>query len=251
MVVSKKLRAIEVALIACFTALYVVLAFSPMFQVIGFFGKTITAASVIAPVIGIILGPYLGVLSTLLGGIASLSFSPFFFPPSLVAGVVTAVCAGLLYKGKRIFCILIYLILLLCFGFYPTIGPFWIYPAMTWFQVIGFLVLISPLQSMAIKNITSHNPAKFLSCFFVVCLTSTLAGQIAGSLAFELSSSTVIAPDLNAWRFTWQVLTFQYPLERVTMAIIGALVGAPLLRVLRSANLTQVISPESSREEFP
>ena len=233
----RRLAPKEIGLVAVFTALYVVLAFLPMFQLISFFGKTITAATILAPIIGIILGPYLGPLSAFLGGTIGLGFSSFFSLPSLAAGIITSLCASLLYSGKRTHCAFIYLLFLLAFGFYMPIGPAWLYPQMMWFQIVGFMILISPLQSMAIKHLKSGSVAKFLFSFVITSLTSTLAGQIAGSLVFEATFWPLIIPTVEGWKATWILLTFVYPLERTTLAVFSALIGAPLFRVLRSANL--------------
>ena len=233
----RRLAPKEIGLVAVFTALYAVLAFLPMFQLISFFGKTITAATILAPIIGIILGPYLGPLSAFLGGTIGLGFSSFFSLPSLAAGIITSLCASLLYSGKRTHCAFIYLLFLLAFGFYMPIGPAWLYPQMMWFQIVGFMILISPLQSMAIKHLKSGSVAKFLFSFVITSLTSTLAGQIAGSLVFEATFWPLIIPTVEGWKATWILLTFVYPLERTTLAVFSALIGAPLFRVLRSANL--------------
>ncbi len=235
---QRKINATTTALIVCFTALYAILSYLPLSQVLGLFGKYITVATIFAPIIGIILGLHVGVLSTVLGGIVALFFSPYFSPPSLVAGVVTALCAGLLYAGKRKLCILTYAAFLLVFGFYPFVGPFWLYPLSTWFQIAGLLILISPLQSKAIKNLGSNNNSWLLFAFFTTSLTSTLAGQIAGSLVFE-----ALIPDASFLGIYWQVLTFLYPLERTIIALAAMFIGATLYKVLESANLTQVLNP--------
>ncbi|MDH7478096.1 MAG: hypothetical protein QHH17_06930 [Candidatus Bathyarchaeota archaeon] len=245
---NKKLSAKSVALIVCFTALYTVFGFLPISPIIGLPGKTITAAAIVAPVIGIILGPYIGMLSTILGGIIPF-FAGAFSPPSLVSGVVTTFCSGILYLQKRSLCAFTYFSLLFLFGFYPFVGPFWLYPPLMWFQIIGFLLLISPLQSMAIKNLNSESVSKLFQAFFITFLTSTLAGQIAGSLVFEVLAWPIFMVDLNAWRVTWQFLTFIYPVERVLIALMGALIGATLQNSLKPVNLTSLVNPSVGQEK--
>lgn len=236
-----RLTAKETALTACFTALYVVLSFLPMFQLIGFFGKSITAATIIAPIIGIMLGPYLGVTTTLLGGILGLFLNPLFSQPSLVAGIVSALSASILYANKRALCALMYSSLLIAYAFYPSIGPAWLYPVQMWFQIAGLILLISPLQFVAAKNFQSKNNSKLLSAFFITCLASTLAGQVAGSLAFEAIFWPSIIPDISSWELSWKGLTFIYPLERTTIAFFAALVGAPLYQTLKTINLLPIL----------
>lgn len=65
---GRRLEAKEVALVICFTALYTVFSFVPAFPIVGLGGKAITLAAITAPIIGIILGSHLAMLSTFLGG---------------------------------------------------------------------------------------------------------------------------------------------------------------------------------------
>lgn len=230
---SQSLIARNLALTALFAALYAALSFLPLSQVIGFFSRAITAANIIAPVIGLLLGAYFGSFSTFFGGIIALFFSPYFSPMGLAAGVVTALCAGLLYSKRRFACAFIYFSLLFAFGFYPIIGPVWLYPPLLWFQLIGFTILVSPIQSMAQKNLNSENNVRALSSFFIIFLISTLAGQIAGSLIFELFSWSVTA-NLDVLKGIWQATTFLYPAERTVIAFGAALLGLPVHRILVS-----------------
>ena len=245
---GRKLSAKDIALVICFTAIYVVFGFLPISPIIGLPGKNITAASVMAPVMGLILGPYVAVLSTVLGGGIGFFFGSL-SPPSFVSGVITALCAGLLYIGKRGACAFLYFSLLFLFGFYPFVGPVWLYPLLMWFQIIGFLILVSSLQSVALKNLNPARSSKLPFAIFMTSLTSTLAGQIAGSLTFEFLSWPIFIADTNAWRATWQILTFLYPAERTIIAVIAAFVGAALYKVLKSANLMTFLTRASSQEK--
>jgi MFS family permease len=236
--VTRKLIAKDVALIVCFTALYAVFSYFPLFRILGMPSNAITAAAITAPIIGVLLGPYIGPLSAALGGLITL-FAGSFFPPSFVSGIVTALCAGLLVKGKRKLCALVYLLFLLAFGFYPFNGPAWLFPLSMWFQVIGFLILISPLGSEAEKGLKSDRRSKSILAFFATSLVSTLAGQISGSLVY-----TILFPPLGSWTAQWQGLTLLYPVERMIIAIGSSLVGTPLIRVLRSSNMIPVLSHE-------
>lgn len=248
MQVGRKLTAKEIALLICFTALYTYFSFIPAFPIVGLPSKAITLAAIAAPIIGIILGPYLGMLSTLLGG--ALAFSAGHFSPlSFVAGIVTAVFAGMLYENRRSVSAFTYFSLLFFFGFYPFVGPVWLYPPFMWFQITGFLVLISPLQSMASKNMRNpNNSSKLFSAFFIVFLTSTLAGQIAGSLVFELISWPIFIANVDAWKATWQVVTWIYPIERIIIALITTFIGVFLYKILIHANLMPFLNQSKPRE---
>jgi len=214
-----------------FTALYVVLGFLRISPIIGLSGQAITAAAIIAPIIGMLLGPYIGTLSTFLGGtigffLGSLSY------PSFAGGIATAFCAGMIRTGKRAIAALVYLTLFLLFAFYPVIGPAWVFPLETWFQIVGLIILLSPLQSFAKKLLDSQSSTRLMYGFFFTCLVSTLAGQIAGSLVFE-----ILAADPNVVKASWPTLTGLYPVERTIIALAAAFIGTALFKTLKSTNL--------------
>jgi hypothetical protein len=244
MPVRAKLDTRDLALAVCFTALYVVFGAVKISPIIGLSGQAITAAAILAPIIGIILGPYVSTLSTFLGGIIGISFG-YFSQLSFASGIGAALCSGMTSKGKRTISIAIYLFLLSLLAFHPVVGPAWLYPPYLWFQIVGFIILISPLQSIATKNFDSKSSSKLLYAFFVTSLTSTIAGQIAGSTTFEL----IISPDINAATGTWVTTALLYPIERVIIAIGAMLIGTALLRVLKSANLAPILNrPHFQRE---
>jgi len=249
MQIGRKLTAREIALLICFTALYTYFSFIPAFPIVGLQGGAITLAAIAAPIIGMILGPYLGMLSALLGGMVRLFFAPILFAPGFAAGIVTAVFAGMLYENRRSVSAFMYFSLLFLFGFYPFVGPVWLYPLFMWFQIAGFLVLISPLQSMASKNMRKpNNNSKLFSAFFIVFLTSTLAGQIAGSLVFELISWPIFMADVGFWTGLWQLLTWLYPIERIIIALSATFVGVFLYKILIHANLMPFLNQSKHRE---
>jgi hypothetical protein len=234
---DRKLAAKDVALIVCFTALYAVFASIPIFRIIGVPNANITAAAIVVPVIGATLGPFIGALSSALGGIIGFYVGGF-FPPSLVSGIVATVCAGLLYNGKRVWSVLLYTLFLAVFGFFPSIGPVWLFPLSMWFQVIGLMILASPLTSVAVKNLASNSTSRLIASFFIIALTSTLAGQVSGNLTYML----FFPPVLGSWQAQWQGLTFVYPVERTIIALGSAWIGGPLLKILRSAKMVKTDS---------
>ncbi|MCD6536597.1 MAG: hypothetical protein J7K49_06160 [Thaumarchaeota archaeon] len=234
---SLRLTAKDIALVTCFTALYAVFYSLPMFPIIGLSGAAITAAAIMAPVTGMLLGPLLGTLSALLGGVA-VFFVGHFSPLSLVATSIAAFCAGLLYIGKRKLCALIYFLLLISFGFYPQVGPFWLYPLLTWFQVTVFLILLSPLYPVAFRKLRSFTDGKAMfPSFFIISLIATLAGQIAGSLTFEIMFWPAFIREVDAWTMIWKLVTWIYPVERIITALSSTIIGIPLFKALKTANL--------------
>jgi hypothetical protein len=73
--------------------------------------------------------------------------------------------------------------------------------------------------------------------FFITFLVSTLAGQIAGSLMFELTLWPLFTADLNGVKFVWQVTAFLYPIERVIIALASTFIGVALHKTLKSGSI--------------
>jgi hypothetical protein len=72
---------------------------------------------------------------------------------------------------------------------------------------------------------------------FTVFLVSTMAGQIAGSLAFEIIFWPAFIGEIEAWRGIWSAVTWIYPIERIIISLLATIIGIPLLKALKSAKL--------------
>lgn len=232
-----KLTTKKIALIISFTALYVVLYLLPVFPIIGLPGTAITASAIVAPVTGILLGPFLSALSAILSGIV-IFLAGRVSVMSVIATSVAALFAGLMYTGEWKMCIFIYALLLVVYGFYPHIGPLVLYPQSTWFQVIVFVILLSPLSSIGIKKMRNLSIGeKLFPYFFLICLIATLAGQIAGSLTFEVILWPAFIREVQAWTNIWKAIAWIYPIERTVIALFASIIGIPLFKALKSAKL--------------
>jgi biotin transporter BioY len=205
--VNAKLVAKNIALVSVFAPLYTIFTFWSLFPVIGAPGKFITMAVIMAPLIGIMLGPYLGILSTAVGGIVALSVGQIggpFGPLSFVPHAAATFCSGMLYNGKRATCAITYAILLVVLAFYPVVGPVWLYPYFIWMQIVGLVILISPLQSKAVKQIFEHTRLTELAFGVgIVSLTATLFGNIVGDIMFEAIYWPNIISSVDAWKSDW------------------------------------------------
>jgi len=227
----------DLALVCCFAPLYTLFSFWPLAPMIGVVGKSITMAAVMAPLVGVLLGPYLGAVTAGLGGIvgASLAQGGSFNPISFLPGTAAAFCAGLLYHRKERACILLYAVFLLALIFYPPVGPFWLYPSFAWFQLAGLLILVSPLRSKAIDFARSQQSStKLLLGISVICFIATMFAHVVGCLVFEITGWPLVFPQLDFWQSTWRFLTFVYPIERIVITALATLIGLPLIKTFEA-----------------
>jgi len=228
----------NLALVCYFASLQAVFSLVSLFPVIGAAGKFITMATIMAPLIGLILGPYLGVVAVSMGGFIGWIITqagPFSFL-SFIPNTAAALCSGLLYNRRSTTSVVLYSALLLALAFYPPIGPAWLYPNYLWLEVAGLIVLVSPLRTRA--GDLTHKHSSLLELSFgmgIISFMATLFGQIVGSIMFEMMYWPMVYSQTEAWKvIVWQPATFMYPVERTIIALIATVIGAPLIRTLRA-----------------
>jgi len=223
----------KLALSTCFAACYTVSSFWTLFPIIGDYGRFITVASILAPLIGMFLGPFLGLLSVAIGGTIAM-FTGAYSLISFAAGTASAFCSGMLYRRRRSICTISYLGLLLMFSFYPFYGPAWSFPVFVWLHVVGFVVLFSPLMRVAMNHVhEADNSWQNTLGFFIIAFVSLLFGHLAGSLVFEIVYFPLFIPFEEAQSFSWQLIALQYPIERFIMVFAATIIGVTLNRALR------------------
>ncbi len=226
----------NMALIIVFASLYTFFSSWNLFPLIGGQGQFIKAGNLMAPLIGIILGPWIGIFAITIGGIIgafiwqSGPFGPLSFLPH--AGV--ALCAGLLYNNKRWLCSSLYLLLLLAFAFYPVVGPAWLWPPFLWLHVAGLAFLFSPLQPKVSRFLhESEDSLRFASGVGVTLFIASLFGHVVGSLMFEAVYWNGFISEVGAWKADWQLLMWLYPIERTIIAVAATAIGTALMKALR------------------
>ena len=218
-----------------FAALYAVFSLVSLFPIIGALGRYITLAAFLAPVFGILLGPYIGSAAASIGGFIgwTIAQSGVFGFLSFIPGGSSALVAGLLTRGKRGTSATVYLLLFSAMAFFPVIGPAWLYPLYIWFQLVGLIILVSPASPIASRFIQSMKVQESAFGIGIIALISTLAGQVTGTLMFEIFVFPVNS-SIEFWRtMQWLPIALVYPLERGIVTLLATLVGTPLIRAVR------------------
>lgn len=237
-----------IAFISIFTALYTVLRLIPTVPMIGASGAAFSLSDVIAPLYGIILGPYIGGFSIMLGTFLAMALGKpvvFMFLDFLPA-TMGAVALGLLIKRKWIHVIALNVILLAVFLIYPltsvfvdiSIGSTAFSLPFAWLHIVALAVLISPLGRKAIQWIDTLTTTKIATGIAILVFVGTMMQHLMGNLLFE----TIMAQPLGsiptvAYPGIWTSIFFVYPVERLGLIALAVVVGTPLLRVLKNSFL--------------
>ena len=234
-----------IASIAVFSALYGVIRLIPLGPMIGL-SASFSVSDSLAPLYGIILGPFTGGLSIIIGTFLAMAMgkTPVFLGLDFLPAFVNAVALGFLVKRKWKPVLLLNLALLVIFLLSPysllltdiTIGTVTLAFPFVWLHVVALIVLISPLRSKAVSWIETLKTAYLPWGLAVVAFIGTMMQHLTGNLVFELTWGAPIG-GLTAESFQgiWTVAFFAYPVERAVLVLITVLVGIPLVRILKKS----------------
>ena len=237
-----KITTRQIALIAIFAALYTVLRMMQTIPMIGVEGGKFSLSDVIAPLYGIILGPYVGGLSAILGTFLAIALGrpvAFMFLDFLPA-LVNAVALGFLVRRKWWPVVVLNAALLFAFLLNPftslfiTIGgisfPF------AWLHIVAFAVLLSPLGLKAGQWIETLKPVKLTAGLAILAFVGTMMQHLMGNILTEVvrgQITNVMTPE--AFPLMWNAVFYIYPFERLALVILAVIVGVPLVRVLKKS----------------
>jgi uncharacterized membrane protein len=228
----------NVALMAIFAALYYVLSLvAPISIPTGVGNLDISFAALIAAVIGLVLGPYLGTASALLGASIAWILPPsggnLFGLPFLLSPALNALVTGLIFYKKWKIGFAIFGVLVVAFLFTPPIWPVtenWFVAIAVLFDKIVALFLILPVALFA-KQISFAKASLF---YFLLFFIGNQADNMWGSFIFATPMVYGLfgyaAPDV---RLAFLASPFLYPAVRLIQAFIGMLIAVPLMEALK------------------
>jgi hypothetical protein len=234
-----------IASIAIFSALYGVIRLVPLGPMIGL-SASFSVSDSLAPLYGIILGPFTGGISIVIGTFLAMALgkAPVFLGLDFLPALVNAVALGFLVKRKWKPVVILNLILLVIFLLSPyslllaeiPLGTGTFAFPFVWLHVVALIVLISPLRSKAISWIENLKTAYLPWGLAVVAFIGTMMQHLTGNLVFELTWGAPIG-GLTAGGFQgiWTAAFFAYPVERAVLVLITVLVGTPLVRILKKS----------------
>jgi len=235
-------RTKQIALTIVFTALYVVLRNIPYSVLIGGAGGFLWLSDFLVAIYGIVLGPYYGGLSILIGNFAAIGFGHHvtFFGLDFLPDFLAVVSIGFLFRRKWLPVVSLNAALLIIFVVNPLTSVFVYSVPFVWLHLVAFAVLLSPLSRMAGKWIEEANPKKIVFSVTIFALIAAMVQHLTGSILYEvelnqffiaINQLPVIAT--SAYPGIWTAVFFAYPLERLFLIISAILVGSPIIWTLK------------------
>lgn len=228
-----------IAMIAIFAGLYAALRIIPTVPMIGT-GATFRLSDILAPLYGIILGPFVGGVAVIIGTFTAIGLgatAPFLGLDFLPAFVVT-ISLGLLVKKKWWLPVaIINSILLILYAFNPfTVNfittPWGNFPYL-WMHITAFLVLII-LGHKAGDWVKSAKPILLTVGFAIMAFAGTMMQHLTGNLLYEVVFGNILGSmDIAAFTTTWNIVFYIYPWERFALIIGSIVIGVPVTKAMQ------------------
>lgn len=247
-------RTKQIALLTIFTSLYIVLRFVPFSILIGPTGGFLSISDFLAPIFGILLGPYFGGLSVVLGNFAAIGLGrPMtFYGLDFLPDFMAAISTGLLYQNRRSKWAIVVAINAALLGIFlvnPLTVVFISSVPFAWLHIVAFVILLSPLSLMAAKWLQTVDYRKMAFGVAIFAFIGAMIQHLTGNILFEvvLGQLTTSIPTA-AYPGIWTGVFLVYPVERLILIIAATVIGTPLLYLL---NKTPVLNPKNIVTEPP
>ena len=252
----------KLILVASFSALYVGFRLIPTFPMFGIPGAYFRAGDFLAPLFGIILGPFLGPLAVTIGTVIGFSGAPpIFLGLDFLPGASSAAIVGLVTRRKRVQSTVLNITILLVFVLLPftslliPVGS--ILVPYVWLHLVGLFLLASPVTKWASREINSNwsgTNVKMPSlgrlqsnyywrhfwAFFALAFPATLAQHLAGGILTQLVvgiNFNSVPGHYHTWLAFWTFLFWIYPVERTIISVAAALIGSAAVLALKVSGL--------------
>ena len=230
----------QIAIVASFAVIYAIMRILPSFPVIGAPGASFALADILVPIYAIIFGPYIAAATIFLGTFLGIVFGKpmIFLGWDFLPATMGALFIGMVIHGKKVFALGLFIIGIVIFNLLPyteTLIPIneQISLPYNWLHIIAALVVITPLTSMSM-NWIEENSKKTIMGLFIIAMIGTMFQHIVGGIVFVVTLG-IYLQSINPDAFTgiWKTIFFVYPIERLAIALISAIVATPILRSIK------------------
>ena len=248
----KSLSNRKIALISVFSVIYLILRLLPTFPMVGMAGIFFSLADTIAPLYGILLGPYVGALSIVIGTFLAIGLGkpPVFLGLDFLPAFMNALALGFLIRKKWLFVIVLNFFLLLIFSLHPytlffvkiPLGDMTFSLPFAWIHIIAFLVLLSPLSRWAVSWIEGSSTKFIWIGSVILFFIGTFIQHLTGNILFETILGMFLKSiPFEAFPTIWTAIFWIYPIERAILIIITSIIGIILIRSLRATSFKNFI----------
>ncbi len=229
---SLRVQSRRIATIAIFAAIYALLDQVPVSKLIGA-NSTLTLAEVFSPLAGMILGPFAGGASVVLGTFVAAPGHPLVFDGlDFIPPLMAALTAGLAIKKKAPWAIALSNALLAIYSLDPYSQPLISVDSVLvpyyWLQIVGIVAYAAVAYS-------AKSGFKFATSDVLVVaivLLSTMNAEVGGGIMYENVFVFTGVYSAKAMIDSWQYFFYAYPVERTFFTVVGSILAIPVLRAI-------------------
>jgi uncharacterized membrane protein len=244
---QKQISAKQIALVALFAALYVIVSIIPVPAIPTTAGAvTISLSALLASIFGLLLGPYFGGASALLGSAVSWALtggSPYGLP-FIIAPLFNALIVGFIFYRQWKYAFAVFGIMIIGFLFTPAVSPitgastvagvgnWWIAVAVLFDKVIA-LLLILPIAFFGKKISIAHGAA----LFFLIGFVGNQADNMIGTFIYSWPTvyNGIFGLTTEYVQASFLVSPFFYPAIRLIQAFFVMIIAIPLMTTLKGS----------------
>ena len=236
---------------ATFAAVYGILRLVPIFVMIGGSGRVFSTTEFVAPLLGIMLGPYVGSVAAVIGTFLGIMFTGRmnFFGLDFLPSMMNALVLGLMMRRRPIVAVALYSALVVLFFAHPSTLHFVSVPfsgntvsiPFVWLHIIAWVLLVSPLGMKSVEWISGGSEKKRVAAACLLSLIGTTAQQLTGTLLFASMAVPLMGMTPNSLGVTWAAVFYTYPIERLAIILPAAtVITAAVVKTVQSARLFQI-----------
>lgn len=239
-----------VPLTATFAAIYGTLRLVPISVWVGGSGRVFTATEFIAPLLGIVLGPYAGSVAGVLGTFVGIVFTgrTNFFGLDFLPVAANALILGFIIRKRVGLSALLYSVLLALFFVHPSTPHFISVPLtgegvqvpFVWLHIVMWILMLSPLSRKIGEWLAGQEIPKATTAAFLLSLIGTTAQHLAGTLLFASMAVPLMGITPEALNVTWVAVFYVYPAERMIIVVAATVVTVAMVRALKAMGLLRV-----------
>ncbi len=231
----------QAALVGIMAAVYYVLLWLPGIPCIGIPQVKMQVGASFAPIMGIILGPYLGALAAFIGDVIKSVTPPSIYSiPFILCPVLSALNAGFIVRGYWRRALAVLGGILIASMFTPVFNPvtrYWKVYLLAFFDKMIALALI-PVVAVILKRVfeeKSKTSRLSYIALFLALFIGIASDKAFGCFSFSLPivyKDVFGVPNASVARGLFTVSPFIYPIEYVLETILAYFIAIPLLKIL-------------------
>jgi hypothetical protein len=241
----------RIATIAIFAVIYAILDQIPVSALIGA-NSTLTMAEVFSPLAGMILGPFAGGASVVLGTFVAAPGHPLIFDGlDFIPALMAAVTAGLAIKRKVSWAVALSIALLVIYSLDPYSLPLINVGSVPvpyyWLQIVGLAAYLGIwyARKKGFKFATAD------ALIVGIVLLATMNAEVGGGIMYENVFVLTGLESASAMIRSWPLFFYAYPVERTFFTIAGSLLAIPVLRAIPRAMLGMLRDPGAKVRDEP